>query len=38
MKTSDSIKEIAVALHKFHGLMGKDRRRRRAVSFILLLI
>jgi len=23
MKTSESIKEIAVALHKFHGLMGK---------------
>jgi len=23
MKTSESIKEIAVAMHKFHGLMGK---------------
>ena len=23
MKTSESIKEIALALHKFHGLMGK---------------
>ena len=23
MKTSESIKEIAVAIHKFHGLMGK---------------